>query len=372
MKKNILAAVSILSVLSLASCGEPTLSIFNWGAYLSKDVQSDFEKANSCNIKQQIFETNESMIQKLENTSYDIVVPSDYAVEELAAKGKIVPLDQTKFSAYSPDKLVPAFKSRLDELKASGFDLLKYAVPYTWGEVGIIYDSSVISEAEIKKDGWEAMRKTTNADGTKRKACVYNAARDIYSIALSACGYDFVSPTDDQIAKATDWLVGMKNAFDSDHLAFRGDEILDEMPAHYYDICLTYSGDAIWSIQTEQGGKHNLKFYIPDPVNGADVRTNIYTDCLCITSDCANVDLAYKFMDYVCQPEAAELNTADIGYETPIAEAYDAVTSEGGYYADVADTYRLTPISQDHFYRYNDALKSKLEELWAKNIVVGE
>jgi spermidine/putrescine-binding protein len=374
-KKLVLLAALLggLVLPSLSSCGTTDLVFFNWGEYIDTDLIDQFEEEEGVSIKLLTYDTNETMIEKLESSTYDLVVPSDYAIEELASNDQLLELDLTKFSTYSKDILVPSLKTALDNLAETdddgneGFDLLDYAVPYTWGQVGLIYDSSVISEEEMELEGWEALRTAQNSDGSDRKVCVYDAARDVYSMALSACGYSFVDPTDEQLDDATDWLLEMSDTL-GNNLSFKTEEILDEMPEHKYDVCLTYSGDAIYSIMNEQDPVSPLKLFIPDAVEGSDTRTNIYTDAMCITKDCQNVDLAYKFIDFLCTTEAATANTEWIGYTTPIEEVYESVTSEGGAYEDVADAYKVNASDKDHFYRYNAELKSNITSLWNENI----
>lgn len=370
-KKIILLAALLggIALPSLTSCGTSDLVFFNWGEYIDTDLIEQFEEEEGVNVKMLTFDTNETMVEKLESSTYDVVVPSDYAIEELVSKEQLIELDQSKFTNYSEDKLVPSLKDSLDNLAEGddGFDLLKYAVPYTWGEVGLIYDSSVISEEEIQQQGWEALRTAKNEDGSDRKVCIYDAARDAYSIALAASGHNFVNPTEEQLSDATDWLLTMTDNL-GDNISFKTDEILDEMPDHKYDICLDYSGDAIYSIMNELDPVSPLKFYIPDAVEGSDTRTNIYSDALCITKDCQNVDLAYKFIDFLCTTEAATANTEWIGYTTPLNEVYENVTSEGGYYEDVADVYKVNSTEKDHFYRYDSELKSTINDLWNANI----
>lgn len=370
MKKRMLPLASALVLVACTSCGAPKLSLYTWGNYIAPEVLSAFEKDSGYNVNKSVFETNEEMLLKLADTSFDIVCPSDYAIEELAKEGKLLELDQTKFKNYKKDSsLVPTFKADLDALASGtdGFDLLKYAVPYTFGEVGIIYDSSKISEDEIKTEGWEALRTAKNKDSTDRKVCLYDASRDAFSIALSALGYDFVNPTDDQIAGATNWLKELKTRIGS-NFYLEQDQILDDMAAHKFDICMTYSGDAVYCMQTEVDSRHDLRFYIPDPIQGSSIRTNLYTDALCIPKDCANVDKAYEFIDAMCLKENAMANTEYIGYTTPIAEAYNAELAAGGAMVDYAQAFAVNPTAQDHFYRANEKLRTHLEEIWVSQI----
>lgn len=373
-KKLVLLAILVAGIClpGLTSCGSEDLVFFNWGEYIDLDIISDFEAQEGVNVKMLTFDTNESMIDKMEASTYDVVVPSDYAIEELAVKGDLQTLDMSKFENYSTDKLVPSLKSALDNLAKDegteeGFNMLDYAVPYTWGEVGLIYDSSVISTEEIETAGWEVLRTAKNADGSDRQVCLYDAAKDVYSMALSATGHNFVDSSETELADATSWLKTLKTNI-GDNLSFKTDEILDEMPAHKYDICLDYSGDAIYSIMEEEDPISPLKFYIPDAVEGSDTRTNIYSDALCITKECQNTELAYKFIDYLTTHEVAKTNTEWIGYTTPINSVYEEVTAEGGYFESCKEAYEVNATDKDHFYRYNSDLKMTLEDLWLKEI----
>ncbi len=358
----LVSLMSFVSVGSLSSCGD-SLVFFNWGAYIDPEVISDFTSETGIKVKMENFQDNEAMITKVQNSSYDVVVPSDYAIEEMAQNNMIKELDLSKFSNYSEDRLISSFNGSLDSLKSDGFDMLKYAVPYTWGEVGLIYDSSKISEDEIKEEGWEALRTKTNKDGSARKVCLYDESRDVYSVAMAANGINFVNPTTDQLSTATSWLNQMKTTL-GDNLSFGTDDILDSMPNHQYDIVMDYSGDAFYCISNEADNRSDIKFYIPDAKEGSDTRTNIFTDALVITSNCKHEEWAYQFIDFLSKKENAVRDTNYIGYVTPFQDAFDEVTGEGGDFENVDAYKNIEANSKDHFYRYDATLKATLENMY--------
>lgn len=385
MKKSVSVALLLTAAATapaLTGCGGADLSIFNWGEYISMEVLHDFEKQFGVKVKLRTFDSNELMLNKLENSSFDVIFPSDYAVEEMAAKNLIQPIDWTQIEDFKPETdMVPSLYEALQGLKGtdgSGFDLLKYAVPYTWGEIGILYNTQKISKEEIERDGWEALRNPTNADGSKRTCVVYDAARDLYSMALIANGRSIVDVTDADIEVASKWLEEQKEAFGS-NIAYKTEEILDDMPALRYDICFTYAGDAIYSIdnvvnpQTGEKDPSLLSFYIPEAKPNAPTRTNIYCDAMVVSADCKNVSLAHKFINFMSGHDAAYGNTQEIGYTTPRNDVYEEITSansafeggEGTFYK-VRDAYRVEARSNDTFYRYNDELKKKLEDEWIR------
>ena len=78
---------------SLSSCGSADLTLFNWGEYISMDALHRFEKEYGVKVKLRTYDSNELMLNKLENSNYDVIIPSDYAVEEMAVKDLIQPID---------------------------------------------------------------------------------------------------------------------------------------------------------------------------------------------------------------------------------------------------------------------------------------
>lgn len=373
MKKKLIASFVLglmtVSTASLASCGSGyDIVFFNWGEYIKGDLIDRFEQETGYKVKMEVFQDNEAMITKMDSTDYDVICPSDYALEELVSEKKIAKLDLTKFENYSTDRLITGFKDNLQDLADDGFPLLDYSVPYTFGEVGLLYDSSVISEQTIKEKGWDILLDSSYS------RVFYDSSRDVYSVAMAACGEDFANPSDATISDATAWLGKIE---DRSSLHFLTDQILDDMPNHQYDIALDYSGDAFYCMMNESG-ESKLKFYIPDPVKDSsgktNVRTNLFTDTLAITTACKNTDAAYAFLDFLSRKDIAAENLAEIGYVTPFADVMSTLIAEpsdaqdeddptGAFYS-IKDQYDLNPSSLDHLYRYDNDLRVRLENLY--------
>jgi len=384
MKKNKLLFLSSL-VFSLlpctTSCGSYDLVVFNWGEYMDMDRLRQFEKERGVKVNYLTFDSNENLLAKLENTYFDICFPSDYAIEELVSKEMIQPLDYSKIPNFNLEtSLVPSLKTALDTLKKptlgkEGFDMLKYAIPYTWGEIGILYDRTKISDEEIKEDGWEALRNPLNKDGSKRKVVMYDSARDIFSVALIANGKDIVDITSNDIDIAKDWLSEQKKRI-GNNLAYKTEEILDDMPNLKYDICFTYIGDAIYSMTSVEDDNGEIDydrfgFYIPPMKAGGKTRTNIYVDAISLAKNSTHTELAYDFINYMQEHDVAYDNSLYNGYTSPINTIYEEITSENSEYEEgegsfypIASTYQIKASDNDKFYRYDQKLKTSLEEAW--------
>ena len=361
--KCLLLVAGLITSGFLTSCSsKPQLSFFNYGDYIDSDVVSAFEDEYGVDVKETNFDTIEGMLAKMQSSDFDVIVSSDYGIEELTSDKKLIELDQTEFENYSADRLVSSLKSNLaalaeDKGTQPGFDLLKYAVPYTWGEVGLVYDTTNTALVnEIAEKGWAVLKNPSY------KTAVYDASRDVFSIALAALGYDFTNPSEAQINEAEAWLKDMKTK--NPGIAYKTLSLLDDLPNHKYDLCLNYSGDAAYAIMEENENDKKLGFTIPDAISGGQSRTNIYADCFGITSSCSNTDLAYKFIDFCCTKENGVANTEYTGYTSPLQDVYDEETSEDGYFYSAGDAYKVEADSLDHFYRYIPGLKGTLEDKW--------
>lgn len=380
MKKSRLALLisSLLALPPLSSCGTYDLVVFNWGEYADMDVIRKFEKKYGVKVNYLTFDSNENLLSKLDTTHFDICFPSDYAIEELAVKEKIKPIDYSRLSNFNFETdLVDGLKVSLDKLKADslgkeGFDLLKYSIPYTYGVIGILYNKNIISKEELDKYGWNTLKNPYNKDGSKRKVVMYDSARDVFSVALLACDKDIVEVKDEDIKLATSWLIDQKKTI-GNNLAYKTEEILDDMPNEKYDICFSYIGDAIYSmyVSYEENGDNQFDFYIPESKD-SKTRTNVYVDAMCLSSNVKNEDLAYKFLDFMQEYENAYDNAIYNGYPSPLKRITDDITSDSSEYEDgepgsynfIKDTYQVETDERDAFYRYDQDLKTALEEAW--------
>ena len=78
--------------------GGNTLTIYNWGDYVDPDLLEEFEEETGITVIYQTFDSNEAMLTKVEQggTTFDIVIPSDYAIDKMKEEDLLIPLDHSK------------------------------------------------------------------------------------------------------------------------------------------------------------------------------------------------------------------------------------------------------------------------------------
>lgn len=163
MKKGISVILAVLLAVScltgLSGCGsskKTTLYVYNWGQYISEgddgslDVIAAFEEAYpNIRVQYSTYDSNEIMYSKLSNggITVDVIIPSDYMIGRMVQEGM---LEELNFSN------IPNYQYIDDSFKNTSYDPEnKYSVPYTWGTVGIIYNTKYVDEADVT--GWELL-----------------------------------------------------------------------------------------------------------------------------------------------------------------------------------------------------------------------
>lgn len=286
-----------------------TITVYNWGQYISDgtdgyiDVIAEFEKAYpNITVNYMTYDSNESMYTKLKTggSTYDVIVPSDYMVEKLIAEDMLEPLDYSN---------IPNYQYVDDSFKNLSFDPDNlYSVPYTWGYVGIIYNSRYVSEADAT--GWELLWNSTYAG----KILMFDNCRDAFAAAELELGYSVNTEDPTELAAVTQKLKEQKNLVQS----YVMDQVFDKMERGEAWIAPYYAGDYLLMA----GENPDLKFFAPEE------GYNLFVDALCIPKGCAHKKEAELFIDFLTSPEISGQNLDYLGYSTPISAAKDYMDPE--------------------------------------------
>lgn len=348
MKKiGLTVVVLCVSLFLLACTPKETLKIFMPGEYITEDLVRSFEKAYGVRVQIITFDSNESAIPQIEANSYDLVIPSDYAIEELVSKNLLQEIDYAKFESFSKDDFDAGLMAVLDDLKEDGFDLLKYGVPYFYGNVGILYDTTKVNKTYLETEGWNALANKSY------DVMFYDSSRDSFMIAIKALFGSTVSintPTDAELAQAEAWLIGAKGS----KTRFLTDEVFDRMlkPADFA-MAVVYSGDGVYLMSEND----DLDYHVPHQ------GTNVWVDGFVIPKNAKQVELAYQFIDFFLSFDVAYENAVNIAYTSPRNDVIEAIIEEGEY---EESSYVVTLTSNDEFFRYDTQLKRKIEEAWVR------
>ena len=298
----ILCLLLLLPILPVqaSAAEEVTVNLYNWGQYLSDgsdgciDVIAEFEaKYPHIKINQMTFDSNESMYTKLTagGSSFDLIIPSDYMVEKLIEEDMLLPINHEN---------VPNFQYVDEAFRDPAYDPGNvYSMPYTWGSVGIIYNSAYVAEEDVAAQSWDLLwnEKYTN------KILMFDNPRDAFAIAQLRLGYSLNTEDPAELEAAADLLREQKPVVQS----YVMDQVFDKMQRAEAWIAPYYAGDYLLMA----GENEDLEFY--RPVEGY----NLFVDSICIPKGAEHKEEAELFINFLLEPEICGGNLEYIGYSSP-------------------------------------------------------
>ena len=390
MRFKFLLLVLLIAALLLCSCGNTddgekkpslrvvNLNVYNWGEYISDeddeecglfDVNAGFEEYFNKNLAQKYgfqvkvnystYATNEDMYAKLTNSAvaYDIVIPSDYMIQKMIANDMLLEIDTSKLSNYG----------NIDEaFKGLPYDPTnKYSVPYTYGMVGIIYNSEFVDEADVADESWGLLW----SEKYSGKILQFNNPRDAFATAMYWKGLDINSKDYTVWEQALDLLKAQKPILQG----YVNDEIFNKMKGASAYIAPYFAGDFL----TMAADNEDLRFYYPQE------GTNYFVDAMCIPKTSKNPEIALEYINYMIGVEAATANALYIGYASPNkavveSEHYqemlsynydtDSISAWDVLYGKTKDeanaNYPYNPAYQDYYKDKDIDVQAHVTSLW--------
>lgn len=319
-----------------------TLHVYNWGEYTGENIIGDFEEETGATVVMENFDSNEQMYIKVANNeSYDILVPSDYMIQRLIEEDLLQKLDKSKLDCF--DKLA-------DAVLGLPYDPNNdYSVPYFWGTVGIVYDTTKVDLEDLEREGFGIFLDQKY----KGDVYLYDSERDSFMMALKDLGYSMNTESEQELQEAYEWLVQCVETMDTEIVT---DEIIDNMAQGRKALGLIYSGDASYVMAENE----DMGYFMPES------GTNLWSDAMVIPKNAKNPDLAHAFINYVCEYEGSYDNSSYVGYTSPNQEVMDDLSGEGGDYEGINAYIPRTDNENDEVFVYNEETKKMISELWSR------
>ena len=280
-----------------------TLNVYNWGMNIADgsddtlDIIAAFEeKYPHIDVNYSTYDSNETLYTKLSNggITVDVIIPSDYMIARLIKEDMLLELDYSN---------IPNCDFVDDTFRNTAFDPEnKYSVPYTWGTVGIIYNTKYVDEADVT--GWELLWNEKYAG----KILMFDNSRDAFGIAQYLLGYDVNTTDKDELRACAAKLKEQKPLVQQ----YVMDQIYSYMENEEAWIGVYYAGDCMMMMESNE----NLAFYLPETQG-----FNLFIDSMCIPSCAQEKEAAELFINFMCDPEISGANMDYICYASPISAA---------------------------------------------------
>ena len=288
-----------------------TLNIMNWGQNIADgteetvDIIAEFEARHpNIQVNYSEYASNEELYSKLSTGGLvvDLVIPSDYMIDRMRREGMLQELNFDN---------IPNYRNVKETYKNQPYDPENaFSVPYTWGTVGIIYNTKYVDEADVT--GWELLWNEKYAG----QILMFDNSRDAFGVAqykLNAQSDDpdsySVNSTDKAELQACANELAKQKPLVQQYVM---DQVYDKMIEENAWIAPYYAGDAMMMIDENE----DLAFYLPE-----EQKFNLFIDAMCIPTCAQNKEAAEAFINFMCDPEISGANMDYICYGSPIEGA---------------------------------------------------
>ncbi|WP_442108646.1 polyamine ABC transporter substrate-binding protein [Pseudomonas sp. NUPR-001] len=278
-----------------AHAEENVLNLYSWADYVAPETLQRFEKETGYKVRYDTFDTTEVLETKLltGGSGYDVVVPSSSLLARALTAGALQPVQAQSMPGYS--NLDKDLLAKLAEVDPGN----QYAVPYTWGTLGLGMNLEAVRQrvGDVPLDSLDLLFKPEYA--SKLKDCgiaMSDSPQEVIGVALHYLGKDPYSRNKEDLAAAQTLL---KQLQPSISYVASGRQISD-LANGSVCLALTYNGDAAMAAeQTRQAGKpYQVIYRIPRE------GTLIWQDNLVIPKDAPHPQAARAFIAFMLRPDS--------------------------------------------------------------------
>lgn len=252
--------------------------ILAWSGEVPQATVSQFEKQTGIKVTVDTVTSNEAMIAKLSagGSGYNVIEPSQYAVQILANEKLVQPLDHSKLVGMN--RIITPFTH------ASYDPGNKYSLPWTWGSTGLIYNAKCTGAVNSWNVLWNA----------KYKGKLYMLDNELsaYIPALQYDGYHANSTNKAQIQKATQSLVNQKPLL----AGYNSDNYAQLVASGQACAAEAYSGGTTATAVASNPSVHYIL-----PKEGGTV----WVDSFSIPKSASDLPDVYKWLNFVLEPKVA-------------------------------------------------------------------
>jgi len=306
MKRKLCILVAILAMILVTATGcsseeKEVINVLNYDIYIDKTLITDFEKENNVTIKYDTYSTPEEMYIKAKAgaSNYDLIISSEYMIERMINEGMVNKLNFAN---------IPNYQYIGEQFKNQPYDPdNKYAVPYFWGTLGILYNKNAV---DVSSKSWNILWDKKY----DQRIIMMDSQRDSFGAALKLLGYSLNTVNEKELDEAKALLLKQKPLV----MAYITDGAPDIMINEEADMALVWSGEAVSAMAENE----NLDFIVPKE------GSNIWIDAMFVPETSKNQQLAEKFINFLCSKESTLRNIDEVWYSTVNTEAIKEVPEE--------------------------------------------
>lgn len=278
---------------------ERSLTIFTWPSILDPIYLRQFEKETGIKLYISYYESNQELLSKVKATGgkgYDIIMPSDYALEKFVNDGLLQKIDRTKLSFF--DQLNP-------HLMGNYFDPNgDYSLPFLWGVYGLGVNKNFFN-GQLPEPTWGLIF-------DKNKVPAHIGMTDESQEAVLLAAYylfgtiDNIAQDPEKIARIKELLIEQKQWVEA-YTETRSEYLL---VSETTPLVVALSPD-IYKVKQDHP---YLDFIMPRE------GSFIFIDAIVIPASTEKNDLIYEFLNFLYRKDVLDHHRKKFGFCSPLEE----------------------------------------------------
>jgi putrescine transport system substrate-binding protein len=317
IRRTFLAATAFLALGATGKAEDRSkvLNLYSWADYFPETVIKKFEAETGIKVNYTVFDSNDVVETKLSSgkSGFDLVTPnaSPHLGRQIP-KGLWAKLDKSKIPNL---KNIDAGIMKTMESVDPGN---QYAIPWMWGTTGIIYNADKVKEIMPDAPVDSMAMVFDPAVVSKFKDCgvnILDSWGDLFPMATRYLGQKELSAEKADLDKVLELFANVRPSIKR----VNSSGYFEQLARGEICLAIGYSGDAMIARRMVDEAKGSVKIEYRQPKEAVP----LYIDSLAIPADAENPDAAYKFINFLLQPEIAAETTNYIGF----ANANSASTS---------------------------------------------
>ena len=263
-----------------------TIQAFIWPGIFHPDLVPEFEKETGIKVKLHYYTSNEELFVKLKalgGKGYDLIVPSDYAVEILKEDNLLKKIDKTKLN------FLPSINPILMNHYFDPENI--FSIPYQWEVYGLGINVDLAKDVE-RNPSWDFIFNEKSIHG---KIAMLSDPVEAVTFAAFYLFGPKQHLSEEQSYRVRRLLKRQKKWVES-YAGPRADYLLTTKNC---DIALSQSS----SIFRTAKQNSNIKFILPKEWGIISIEN------VCIPSESSKEELVYQFLNFLYRPENLKKNT---------------------------------------------------------------
>ncbi|WP_294340654.1 extracellular solute-binding protein [Pseudomonas sp.] len=274
---------------------ERAVRLYAWAEYVSPDTLKRFETETGIRVQYDTFESAEVLETKMltGKSGYDVVVPSIAMLDRLIRARALQPVELARMPGHAD--FDPQLLAQLRQVDPDNL----FAVPYTWGTVGLALNLQQVQERipAPPLDSLDLLFKPKYA--SKLKDCgisIIDSPQEVMNVTLNYLGKNPSSSDTADLQAAKDLLATLRPSV---RYISTGTQMTDLANGNLC-MALTYSGDAV--LANSQAMMANKPYTIDYAVPREGTLT--WIDTLAIPADAPHPAEAKALIEFITRPDS--------------------------------------------------------------------